>query len=957
MVQITDKIEETYSNFIAKRTYTRWLDDEKRRESWDEAVQRYSDFFEPKVPASLLDAYKEAIELKKNKQVMGSMRALWSAGPALEENNFAGFNCCYIALNSIDKFGEILYLMMHGCGVGFSVERQYVSKLPEVPENFEELGTTAWIVADSKLGWKEAVDFCVNSIYNGLIPTFDYSLVRPKGARLKTFGGRASGPEPLKQLMSFIIRICKNARGRKLNSIEVHDIATMVGECVVVGGVRRSACISFSNLSDNRMKHAKDGQFWLENPQRRMANNSIAYTEKPESALFMEEWLNLIRSGSGERGIYNTVSAREKADRFNRMDGDVRSNPCFTGDMRLYTIDGYKSFESLENQEIEIVDIFGEPAKSKVWCSGEKETVEISFWNKEFDSIRCTPDHVFLLADTRECQAQNLKGYRIMPFFTTKKYFDRLPFMAGFIQGDGNTSRLLSKDHAGIEINIGINDGDIATLLELEVKGRTCYSIEAKEIAKKYNLSSNTLPTRNFPEYSFSTIELMNFLSGLYSANGSIIKNNRVAFKTTNKTLADKLQDILYKYLNIESYITTNKLKNIKFDNGIYECRESYDLNINKLKSIIMFAKYISFAQKYKQEALNTLIKTKAPVVKSVKNSIIEKVYDFTESKYHWGIVEGIIVHNCGEALLMDRQCCNLTEVVVRPEDTKEDLEEKIRAAVLLGCIQSTLTHFPNVSPLWKENAEKERLIGVSLTGVCDSPLFKKVNDKTCKMLRELKKFAHKCSEEFAKELGIVAPKQVTLVKPSGTVSQLCNCSSGIHARHSDYYIRRVRVTAKDPIAHLLMSKNVPCNPEVGSTWEDYNTLVFDFPIKSPRGSLNRDDFSALEQLEYWKMFNDNWCDGNPSVTISCKDDEWVEVGAWVYKNWDAVCGLAFLPYDGSHYPLSPYESISKEEYYDYCKPWTKINIDFDAELNQFELEDNTEGAQTLSCTGISCEI
>jgi len=638
MVQITDKIEETYSNFIAKRTYTRWLDEEKRRESWDEAVQRYSDFFEPKVPASLLDAYKEAIELKKNKQVMGSMRALWSAGPALEENNFAGFNCCYIALNSIDKFGEILYLMMHGCGVGFSVERQYVSKLPEVPENFEELGTTAWIVADSKLGWKEAVDFCVNSIYNGLIPTFDYSLVRPKGARLKTFGGRASGPEPLKQLMSFIIRICKNARGRKLNSIEVHDIATMVGECVVVGGVRRSACISFSNLSDNRMKHAKDGQFWLENPQRRMANNSIAYTEKPESALFMEEWLNLIRSGSGERGIYNTVSAREKADRFNRMDGDVRSNPC-------------------------------------------------------------------------------------------------------------------------------------------------------------------------------------------------------------------------------------------------------------------------------------------------------------------------------GEALLMDRQCCNLTEVVVRPEDTKEELEEKIRAAVLLGCIQSTLTHFPNVSPLWKENAEKERLIGVSLTGVCDSPLFKKVNDKTCKMLRELKKFAHKCSEEFAKELGIVAPKQVTLVKPSGTVSQLCNCSSGIHARHSDYYIRRVRVTAKDPIAHLLMSKNVPCNPEVGSTWEDYNTLVFDFPIKSPRGSLNRDDFSALEQLEYWKMFNDNWCDGNPSVTISCKDDEWIEVGAWVYKNWDAVCGLAFLPYDGSHYPLSPYESISKEEYYDYCKSWTKINIDFDAELNQFELEDNTEGAQTLSCTGISCEI
>jgi ribonucleoside-triphosphate reductase (thioredoxin) len=526
---------------------------------------------------------------------------------------------------------------MHGTGMGFSVERQFTTKLPEVPAEFSPTGTD-FVVEDSKLGWKEAFDYCIFSLYGGLIPSFDYLKVRPKGARLKTFGGRASGPDPLKQLFNFTIKMITSAKGRRLNSLEVHDLATKTCQCVVVGGVRRSAGISFSNLSDQRMKHAKDGQFWVENSQRSLSNNSVAYTEKPDAAIFMEEWLNLMRSGSGERGIFNVTAAREKADKFGRMAGDVRSNPC---------------------------------------C----------------------------------------------------------------------------------------------------------------------------------------------------------------------------------------------------------------------------------------------------------------------------------------EALLMDRQLCNLSEVVVRTEDTKETLETKIRAAVLLGCIQAMETNFKNVHPDWLKNAEAERLIGVSLTGACDSPLFKKVNDKTSKLLRELHKYAHACAEEFAKELGIVVPKQVTLTKPSGTVSQLCNSASGLHPRYSDYYIRRVRVTAKDPIAYLLLSKGVPCNPEVGETWEEYSTLVFEFPMKSPRGSLNRTDFTAIEQLEYWKMFNDNWCDGNPSVTIYVKEEEWVEVGAWVYKNWDSVCGLSFLPYDGGNYLLAPYEEITREEYHNLCKMYAKVEIDFDLELNQFEQEDNTTGRSELACSGGNCEI
>lgn len=513
------------------------------------------------------------------------------------------------------------------------------------------------------------------------------------------------------------------------------------------------------------MKHAKDGQFWVDNPQRAMANNSVAYTEKPDSAIFMEEWLNLMRSGSGERGIFNVQAAREKADKFARMDGDVRSNPCcFSGDMKLLTADGYKTFAELCGTSFDIVTITGEASTGKVWSAGIQKTIKVILDGRK-TPIVCTPDHIFSTEEQPQCEAKDLVGKHL------------------------NTRW----DEKTIEV-LGIEEGE-----ELEV-------------------------------------------------------------------------------------------------------------------------------------------------------------YDFEEPLHHWGLVEGVIAHNC-EALLMDRQLCNLTEVVVKHDDTVESLLAKVEAATLLGCLQATLTYFPNVSEEWKKNAEAERLLGVSLTGVCDSTLFKKVNEKTAKLLREMQGFAHKCSKEFADELGMVHPKQVSLVKPSGTVSQLCNSASGLHPRYSDYYIRRVRVNAKDPIAALLAKKKVPHNPEVGETWEHYNTLVFDFPMKSPRGSLKRDDFTAIEQLEYWKMFNLNWSDGNPSVTIYVKEDEWVEVGAWVYKNWEHICGLSFLNYDGGHYQLAPYEEISAEEYHKAVKEFAKLFIDFDKDLLEFEQDDKTEGAQTLACTGTSCEL
>jgi len=634
---ITDKIHQTYSDFIYKRTYSRFIDEDNRRETWNETVGRYDLFMSERVPNSLLTDYHNAMCAVHDQQVMPSMRALWSAGKALEKNNLAGYNCAYVAMDHQDKFSEMLYVLMHGTGVGFSVERQFVGELPVIPESFEYNGQ--YIIEDSKLGWKDAYEHCIASLYKGQEPKFEYLKIRPKGARLKTFGGRASGPAPLKELIDYTVRIFKGARGRKLNSLEVHDICCMVANCVVVGGVRRSACISFSNLSDQRMKHAKDGQFWLEHPQRSMANNSIAYTEKPDTAMFMEEWLNLMRSGSGERGIVNVEALRRKGEKFNRKNSSLlRLNPC-------------------------------------------------------------------------------------------------------------------------------------------------------------------------------------------------------------------------------------------------------------------------------------------------------------------------------AEAILADRGLCNLTEVVVRPNDDREELKAKLRNAVLLGCLQATLTDFPYISDKWKINAEEERLLGVSLTGVCDNKLFSKVNDKTKELLGDLRNYAHECSREFAKVLGIAEPKQVTLTKPSGTVSQLVNSSSGIHPRYADYYIRRVRVNAKDPVAKLLIEKGIPHSPEVGSEYDTANTFVFDFPIKSPRGSIVKSQWTAIEQLDYWSMFNECWCDGNPSVTIYVGEEEWVEVGAWVYKNWNQVCGLSFLPRDSSVYQLAPYEECTADEYHKACELWKTVSIDFDRDLPDYEQGDTTTGAQNLACQGGVCDL
>ena len=630
----------SYQEFIHLSRYSRWLPEEGRRETWDETVARYFDFFTDHVKEMTgydMD-FKTRNELEVavlSQRVMPSMRCLMTAGDALKRENIAGYNCSYVAVDRIQAFDEILYILMNGTGVGFSVERQFVSELPRVAEEFHASDTVI-TVADSKMGWAKAFKELMGMLYIGQIPRWDLSKVRPAGAPLKTFGGRASGPAPLEALFNFTVTTLKGSAGRKLSSLECHDIVCKIAEVVVVGGVRRSALISLSNLSDDRMRHAKSGQWWNDNPQRALANNSACYTEKPDMGIFMSEWNALYESKSGERGIFN----RESANRMAEMSG------------------------------------------------------------------------------------------------------------------------------------------------RREVEG-----------------------------HEFGT-------------------------------------------------------------------------------------------------------------------------------------------NPCSEIILRNREFCNLSECVVRPGDTKETLLEKVRIASILGTLQSTLTNFKYVSSAWKKNCSEERLLGVSLTGIMDCRLTNGKDKNISALLEELKAEAVKTNKEWAEKLGIPQSAAITCVKPSGTVSQLVDAASGIHARHNPYYIRTVRGDKKDPLTQMMTDEGFPVEDDV---MNPANTAVFSFPMKVDKGAVFRTDMTAIEQLELWLTYQKHWCEHKPSVTISVKEDEWMEVGAWVYKHFDWMSGVSFLPFSEHTYQQAPYQDTDKEGYEFLLEKMPK-EVDW-SKLSEYEMSDMTIGSQELACAAGFCEI
>ena len=589
------------------------------------------DKFNYAVAPELMHNMQEAI---LHQEVMPSMRAMMTAGKALDRDNTAGYNCSYLPVNDPKSFDEAMYILLCGTGVGFSVERQYVDKLPEIPERLFKSQTTI-VVRDSKEGWAKAFRMLVALLYAGEVPDYDVNMIRPAGARLKTFGGRASGPAPLVDLFKFTINMFKGAVGRKLNSYECHSIMCKIGEIVVVGGVRRSAMISLSNLSDIRMRHAKTGQWWETAPHMALSNNSVAYTDKPDSETFLREWTSLVESKSGERGIFNRVSAQKQA-------------------------------------------------------------------------------------------AKN---------------------------------------------------------------GR-----------------------RN-PDYEFGT-------------------------------------------------------------------------------------------------------------------------------------------NPCSEIILRPHQFCNLTEVVVKEHDTDDDLDRKVRLATILGTAQSTLTNFPYLRKVWKNNTQEERLLGVSLTGIMDNIHTNCFLVNMRERLTRMKQIAIDTNKKYAKRFGIEESTAITCVKPSGTVSQLCDSASGIHARHSRYYIRTVRGDNKDPLTKFMIDQGVPSEPCV---MKPETTTVFSFPMMSPKGSRLRDDLSAIDQLNVWLIYQEHWCEHKPSITVTVKEEEWLDVGAFVFKHFDKMSGVSFLPHSDHVYQQAPYQECTEQEY-DAMLSRMRSRIDW-SKLRDYEKSDTTSGSQTMACSGDSCEI
>mgnify|MGYP003643891914 FL=1 len=615
------------AEFIYKRTYSRWQGHEKRRENWPETIERLITFLiskRPDIPDKTINKIRKYMS---EFSVMPSMRFLWAAGPAAQFDNTCIYNCAFAKINCVEAFSECLYILMCGTGFGFSVEQEEVDKLPAIPKIKSGQGLEKIPIFDSKAGWADSVKMLMNNLYDGQNIYFDYHIIRPEGARLRTMGGRASGPAPLIKLHDFIRETMHNAQGRKLTTLEAHDICNQIAEIVVVGGVRRSSQISLSDLGDEKMKDAKVWPFPI---KRAMANNSAIYKEKPSAAEFLKEWGSLALSGTGERGIFNLSAAQSKA------------------------------------------------------------------------------------------------------------------------------------------------------------------------------------PSRRY-----------------------------------------------------------------------------------------------------------------APLIQGT--------------------------NPCGEIMLRDMQFCNLSEVVVREDDDLDSLLDKVETATWLGVIQSTFTYFPYLRESWKKNCDVERLLGVSLTGQMDNPSI-----LTSEALTALKSRVIRISRKAAKVLDVNVPTATTCVKPSGTVSQLVDSASGVHPRYSQYYIRRYRIAARDPLFQLVKDSGLKCQPEVGQNKKDASTWVVDFPVKAPEGCITRKDVTALEQLRHYKNLQHNWCEHNASMTVYVREDEWFEVGNWVYKNWDIINGVSFLPYDGGHYELAPYEEIDLRTYKRLIKALPVINY---SKLSKYELQDETGGSKEYACTGDKCDI
>ena len=939
-----------FQQFIYKSRYSRWLPEENRREEWHETVERYFSFFDTHLKEKFNYSMSEELRASLTNavlslQVMPSMRTLMTAGPALSRCNVAGYNCSYVPIDHPRAFDEILYILMCGTGVGFSVEQNNVDKLPIVNEHFEK-SQSIITVGDSKSGWAKALRELVAMLYAGQIPTWDLSGLRPAGARLKTFGGRSSGPEPLNDLLKFVVRKFTGAAGRRLTALECHDIVCKIGDVVVVGGVRRSALISLSNLNSKEMQEAKSGRWWEFEGQRALANNSACYTRKPDVTTFMDEWTALIKSQSGERGIFNRAASKAQAAKNGRRDPEHQwgTNPCcVSGDTLILTSNGHVPIEDTVGSPVSIWN--GDAWDHCVpYETGVQPTAIVTLSNGV--TINCTWNHKFLLADGSLVETNDLThGVKLakkpMPVIEGTEFYPIDGYSQGFYSGDGCAGNSRSYVYSPKYAVIPRLKGNI--LAEY-----TYGSSSRKSWVHGPMLDKNFVPINGNKEFC------LDWLAGVLDADGVVVSTNGGASSlqlgSTNKDFLLSIRLMLTR-LGCNAKVTTmhkeaafRLMPDGRGGMSSYPCAPVWRLLITANDLALLVAEGLVTERLTFNIPKDVADKSRFVTVVSVEEGDEIPTYCFTSSN-KLGTFNGVVTGQ-SEIILRPYQFCNLSEVVVRAEDTLETLAEKVRLATILGTLQSTLTDFKYLRKVWKDNTEEERLLGVSMTGIFDGREF------TNEELEQLRNVAVEQNKEFAELLGIPTSTAITCVKPSGTVSQLVDAASGIHPRHSHYYIRTVRGDKKDPLTNFMIAQGIPYEDCV---MKPSDTVVFSFPQKAPENGKVRADVTAIGHLEKWIQYQRHWCEHKPSVTINVKNEEWLDVGAWVYKYFDEMSGVSFLPYSEHTYKQAPYQECTKEQYEELLATMPKT-IDW-VKLADFEKEDTTSGTQELACSAGVCEV
>ena len=936
--EITD-----YQRFISLSRYARWLPEQRRRETWEETCQRFvENIVKPKASRMAQRIYSAVVGM----EVMPSMRAVMTAGAAADRDNTCIYNCSYLPCDDPKSFDEAMFILLCGTGVGFSVERQYVSKLPEVPHNMRDVDSVIH-VEDSKEGWAYAYRELLAALWAGAVPKWDVSKVRPAGAKLNTFGGRASGPGPLVDLFQFSIATFRKAQGRKLTSIECHDIMCKIGEIVVVGGVRRSAMISLSNLSDDRMRHAKSGQWWENNPQRALANNSVAFTDKPDSESFMREWLSLMESKSGERGIFNRTAAKKQAAKNGRRDADwdFGTNPCcVSGETLILTSDGYMPIQEAVGRDLEIWN--GESFEPVVpYEAGEGDLVRVTL--TDGSHLDCTWNHRWVVGGAFKTTDALHVGDALdkfeMPVVEGGVDPEGDAYSQGFYSGDGNKGYTRSFVYEPKYPCIDRLCGPV-------------YADNAGQNRRVWNhgpmLDKSYVPVEASLEYR------LEWLAGILDSDGVVTRDkNGSGFQIVSieSGFLDNLR-LMLTTMGVRAKVVHaadggyKPLPDGRGGSKDYYCQPTRRILIGNSDAYHLMQLGLKLSRlDHNGQAPQRDARRFVRVASIEPLDRFEMTYCFSEPKTSRGTFNGIVTGN-SEIILRPYAFCNLSEVVARADDTLETLKEKVEIAAIIGTIQSTYTHFPYLRPIWQENTEAERLLGVSLTGIMDCPLLNNVN--SAETLEYLRQVVVDTNKEWAEKLGVAQSTATTAVKPSGTVSQLVDSASGIHARHSEYYIRTVRGDNKDPLTQLMKDQGIPHEPCV---MKPDSTTVFSFPQKAPASAVTRNDMSALEQLELWLVYQRHWCEHKPSVTVSVRDEEWLDVGAWVFRHFDEVSGISFLPYSDHTYQQAPYQDCTKEQY-EAMLALMPAEMDW-SKLGDYEVEDTTKGSQTLACASGVCEL